>query len=224
MTIDLHACWTTHPLIFLDTETTSADPETCGLVEVAGVRVEGGSIVGEFCELVNPGQPIPVEATQVHGIDDAMVANAPHAADVQWALADFCAGAVPVAYNAPFDKRVILRHMDDRRGIAAALIESFSWIDVYVICASPRVDKYVKGKGRLKLSAVCERRGIPHESQHRALGDARATAALLQRLLADGHVNPCPLNKMLAHTDAMRAEQQRDFEQWRARQPKRETA
>lgn len=216
MSLDLAKCWTEQPWVIVDTESTGVDTRTCGLVEVAAVRVEAGSIVGEFCELVDPGAPIPAEASQVHGIYDAMVAGAPTAELVSPALDDFCAGAVPCAYNAPFDRSLLHRTMPG--GSSPVFDRSLSWIDVYVIVASARCDRFVGGKGRLKLSAVCERRGIAHESQHRALGDARATAALLLRLLADTRVRPCPLDTLLRHTDAARAEQQRDFAAWRSRQ------
>lgn len=220
MSLDLTKCWTEQLWVILDTETTGPDPHTCALVEVAGVRVENRQIVGEFCELVNPGVAIPEEAQAVHGISDAMVASAPYAKQVQWALSDFCAGAIPVAYNAPFDRAVLHRSMDVD-DLCDALDPKMSWIDVYIIVASKRVDKFVKGPGRLKLANVCARRGIAHESQHRALGDARATALLLLHLLENTRVRPCPLGKLLAHTDRMRTEQERDFQQWRARQPPR---
>ena len=217
--LDMHADWTTIPWVIVDTETTGVDAQTCGLVEVAAVRVERGEIVAEFSELVNPGMPIPEKAQEVHGISDAMVEGAPTAVLVAPALDDFCRGAVPVAYNAPYDRSVIHRTMPG--GSSPVFDRALSWVDVYVIVASARCDKFVKGAGRLKLSAACARRGIVHESQHRALGDARATALLLLRLLADTRVKPCALGKLLQHTDAARAEQQRDFAQWRARQPPR---
>lgn len=216
--IDLAKCWTDHELVIVDTETSSPDPSSCELIEVAAVRMFNRQIIGEFSELIRPASPIPAEATEIHGITDAMVEHAPTAAQVQPALADFCRGAVPVGYNSVYDKEVLRRHMSPMP------VEPISWIDVYVIVASKRVDKFVKGPGRLKLSNVCARRGIAHESQHRALGDARATAQLLLHLLDNTRVRPCPLGKMIDHTDKMRAEQQRDFASWRSRQPARENA
>lgn len=217
--LDMNADWTALPWVIVDTETTGVDASTCGLVEVAAVRVERGEIVAEFSELVNPGMAIPEAASAVHGITGEMVANAPTAELIAPALGEFCVGAVPVAYNAPYDRTVIHRAMPG--GASPVFDRGLSWLDVYVIVASPRCDKYAKGPGRLKLSAVCARRGIEHESQHRALGDARATALLLLHLLADSRVKPCALGKLLKHTDDARAEQQRDFAQWRARQPPR---
>jgi len=107
------------------------------------------------------------------------------------------------------------------QGSSPAFDPKMSWIDVYVIVASKRCDKFVKGPGRLKLANVCGRRGIAHESQHRALGDARATALLLLHLLENTRVKPCPLGKLLAHTDRARREQQEDFAKWLAKQPPR---
>ena len=62
--------WTDKPLFALDTETTGADPETARIITVclgySGMRGQFGADNW----LINPGVPIPAEATKVHGITD----------------------------------------------------------------------------------------------------------------------------------------------------------
>ena len=67
----------TRPVAFIDLETTGTNLATDRIVEIAIVKVnvDGTSIVKR--KLINPGMPIPTGASDVHGISDAMVKDAP---------------------------------------------------------------------------------------------------------------------------------------------------
>ncbi len=219
MALNFSRPWHELSVAVLDTETTGVG-EGHKVVEVAAVRFEGGRIVAEFASLVDPGRDIPEDATKVHGITEDMVRGKPSLADVAGDLARVCLDAAPCAYNAPFDRDLL--HASIAGTDCPAFDTAVSWIDVYVIVASPRIDKYVRGKGRLKLSNVCARHGIKLEGAHRALGDARATGHLLFSLFDRGLIKPVSLARLLAHTNQMRAEHNRDFQDWLSRQPKQE--
>ena len=64
----------------IDVETTGFRPWADRIVEVACVLLDGCRVAGRWSTLVNPGMPIPAEATAVHGITDGMVAAAPEPA------------------------------------------------------------------------------------------------------------------------------------------------
>lgn len=68
--------WSYRTVTVVDTETTGIEPDS-KIVEVGILRMRFGKIVERWSSLVNPGIPIPVEATAVHGITNADVANAP---------------------------------------------------------------------------------------------------------------------------------------------------
>lgn len=212
--IDLSLPWPALPIVALDTETTGlcADDRVC---EIAAVRFDGFRPVQRFSSLVNPGKPIPAAATAVHGITDDMVKGAPRLADLAVDLFLICDGAIPAAYNAPFDRDMIHREL-----IAAecpAFDMAQSWIDVFVIVASRRVDMFVRGKGRLKLAAACQRWQVPLVTAHRAAGDAEAAGRLLFRLLDANKIKPVSMRHLLAHTDRMRAEHEADHGRFRQR-------
>ena len=92
-----------HP-VFLDTETTGTGDhdEIC---EVAVIAPDGEVIIDE---LVKPTRPIPQSATDVHGISDADVEDAPSMADLEPELEEVLLMGTPCCiYNADFDTRLL---------------------------------------------------------------------------------------------------------------------
>lgn len=161
--------------IVFDTETTGLTPQD-RIVQIAGIRIHRGRETGErFESLVNPGRPIPAVAAGVHGITDAMVADAPDAARVLRNFARFVAGDVLLAHNAPFD--MALLHAGQKESGAVfrnpvldtVLLSAMVW----------------GGAEDHSLEALCQRLDIviPPGQRHTAMGDARATAACFLRLL-----------------------------------------
>jgi DNA polymerase-3 subunit epsilon len=123
---------------------------------------------------MRPGAPIPPDATRVHGITDAMVADAPEPADVARTLREACADLPLVFHNAPFDLPFL-----------AALFRETGAKPLY----NPVVDtlglaRGLFGAGSNSLGALAARLELPKEPAHRALGDARTTAGLFLALAA----------------------------------------
>lgn len=73
----LHLLHLNRPLVFFDLETTGLEVQLDRIVQFAFIRVDPDRQLTEWKELVNPGIPIPPEASRVHGITDAMVADQP---------------------------------------------------------------------------------------------------------------------------------------------------
>lgn len=214
MGLNLDVPWDEQPVAVIDFETTGPDPETCLAVEVAVARFEYGEPVRTFSSLVNPMCPIPADATEIHGITDAMVADAPTLLDLAPQLAEICQDAQPCAFNEPFDRRVLHREITGSDCHAFDL--AWTWLDVFVMVASPRIDKYVPGRGRLKLSACALRWGLELGEEHRALGDVVRTGRLLFRLRDRGKVKSSKLGRILAHTREMRRMQDADHARYTA--------
>lgn len=186
--IDMNATWHSVPLIVLDLETSGPNPETAVPCEVAVARFEGGELVGSWSTLLNPGAPLSAEVITIHGITDAMVADAPPAAGFALGLAppELLDGAYPCGYNGQHYDRTILARLaaselaKPEDLLRRALLVT-DWLDPLVYIRD--IDGLVKGeRGRHKLAAACERRGIANERAHRALGDCIATGKLLWSL------------------------------------------
>ncbi len=163
-----------HTVLAVDTETTGMSPEAGHrLVEVAHVTIADGAIGETWSSLVRPGRPIPPDATRVHGITDAMVAEAPGAVDVgrPWRIS--LADRPLVFHNAPFDLPFLLSLF--REAGAPTLLNPI--IDTLGLARG-----LPDGAAGNSLQVVRKRLGLPEEPAHRALGDALTTARVFLAL------------------------------------------
>lgn len=87
------------PLVFLDLETTGTDTANDRIVDVALLRRDPGGMEGTFSSLVDPGVPIPVEASEVHHITDDMVRGQPTFKELAAKLLAFMDGADLGGFN-----------------------------------------------------------------------------------------------------------------------------
>ncbi|WP_372807814.1 PolC-type DNA polymerase III, partial [Pontiella sp.] len=88
------------------------------IVEVGAVLFDGARPVKGFGSLVDPGIPIPPDASAVNGISDEMVRGKPKIADVLADFAEFCGDLPLVAHNAPFDYKFMLEDVKLHRSAA----------------------------------------------------------------------------------------------------------
>ncbi|MFP1643047.1 3'-5' exonuclease [Pontitalea aquivivens] len=164
--------------VVFDTETTGLLPsEGDEIVQIAAVRIVNGRRVDKevFDTLVNPGRRIPPGSTQVHGISDAMVIDAPAIAEVGRRFHAFAEGAVLVAHNAPFDLEFLRR----KEGVIGRSFDH-PVLDTVLLSA------VVFGQSEVhSLDALTHRLGItiPEEARHTAIGDTVATADAFLKLL-----------------------------------------
>ncbi len=89
----------TRPLISFDLETTGIDPESDRIVEVACIKLmPDGQVINKIARL-NPGMLIPQEATNIHGISDEDVKDAPKFKRIASSLFKFMDGCDLTGYN-----------------------------------------------------------------------------------------------------------------------------
>lgn len=210
--------WKIAPWLCIDTETTGLDPaEGHAIVELAAVLMQAGEVIERRGTLINPERPIPAEASEVHGITDDRVQDAPPL----WEAAPgfmrivrmhVSAGGVLLAYNAPFDRRFI-------EATVPGWDVDAPWLDPLVTVRTPAVGKFWPGAGRHKLTAVCDRLSIEAPGPaHRASADA-IMAGLVMWALRDEL--PDGFSEAVALQERQRAQQDEDFRAWKARQERR---
>jgi len=162
-------------LIVIDTETTGFDPAAGDeLVEIAAVTLDDGAVATEWSSLIRTARPIPAGASAVHGITDAMTASAPEPARVAAELRAICADHALAFHNAEFDLpfvRALLRGAGQPT-LTAPVVDTLG------------LARGLFGSGGNTLGALAQRLGLPAESAHRALSDARGSARVLIELAA----------------------------------------
>jgi DNA polymerase III epsilon subunit family exonuclease len=160
-------------IVVIDVETTGWSAASHDVIEVGCVTLDGGSIGAEWSSLVRIGHPIPPESTRIHGITDADLGEAPAPAAVAAEFRRRCGSATLAVHNAAFD----LPFLD-------GLLRRHGGEPLY----NPVVDTLGLARGLAvvpggnSLIELAQQLGIPHDTPHRALSDARATAALLKAL------------------------------------------
>ena len=167
----------------IDVETTGLSPKNDRVVELAVVRVDQhGQVVDEWTTRFNPEGP--VGATNIHGITQADVANAPLFRDVAASIVPHIAGLPIAAHNARFDL-AFLRAEFRRAGWDVPWLPAF--------CTLDGSHHYLPGLDRRRLVDCCWGARIPLQDAHSALGDARAAAALLRHYFqSQGRIAPHP--------------------------------
>ena len=163
-------------VVVVDVETTGCHPGQDAITEIGAVRLHGGVVAARFCSLANPGQPIPADITELTGITDGMVRDAPPVAAVLAAFLAFAQGSVLAAHNAPFDLAFLA---------AAARAGGLRWPPFAVIDTAV-LARLVLGAPEVpdrKLSTLAGHFRTRVAPCHRALPDASATADVLLGLL-----------------------------------------
>jgi DNA polymerase III epsilon subunit family exonuclease len=208
LTGDPYGPWWQHNLVIFDVETTGLTEED-RIVELGLVRFEQGEVVQQWGSLINPGVSIPKDATAIHGISDADVADAPSFVFALPNIIRLARGAWPVAYNASFDRAFLDREMN-RLTVSLdlpILNPLYRWVDPLVL-----VRRADGTWGKNKLTVACERRGIPLENAHRATDDALAAGLLLLHLSKE--IPPWTMTELLRKQTEYDAEQDAERRAW----------
>jgi len=159
-------------LVAFDFETTGLQPFCDRIVEFGAVKFDcSGTVIGQFQELANPGQPISPGAMAVHGITDADVRGCPPLAEVLRRFVEFIGPSdnLPFAHNAKFDVG-FLAHEMAREGLP---------FTGHTILDTMEVARRLVRQQSYSLEAVSRALRIQQPNAHRALADALTVKAIV---------------------------------------------
>lgn len=162
-------------LIYYDTETTGTRSDKDRIIELAAFDpIENRT----FVHFINPGSPIPPEATAIHHITDEMVKEAPSFKEVAEMFFAFCPEkSVLIAHNnEAFDKQFLIAE-SKRAGVA---LPAFEYLDTLKWAR-----KYRPDLPRHTLQSLREVYGIPSNQAHRALDDVIVLHRVFSSMIDD---------------------------------------
>ena len=168
--------------VVFDLETTGIDCNHDEVVEISAIKVDNHKVVSEFTTLVNPKCAIPYYASQINGITDDMVKDAPV---FEKALADFLkfiGDYVLVGHNIhTFDMKFIYRDCERyfRKTPKNDYIDTLKLAKLFL----PQL-------GHHKLTDVADYYDISVIGAHRALNDCRMNQAVYECLGQEIEKNP----------------------------------
>ena len=160
----------------LDVETTGISPYYNRVIEIGIVKIQGLKIGEKFHTLINPGSEIPYFITQLTGIKNSDVYDAPYFDEIINQILEFIEGSVIVAHNAQFDLSFL------KREFKQCGIDKINNPSLCTLKLARKLYPQLKSKS---LGSVVRNLGIIHKNAHRALGDATVTAKILLKMIKE---------------------------------------
>ncbi len=146
----------------VDIETNGLVSGVCEIIEVSALKVRGETIRDSFSSLIKPNEPINWFITQLTGITDEMVENAPDVNEVMQAFYDFIGKDILIGHNVNFDVNFLYDNL---------------WVHNGLILDNPFVDTLRLARKALpslpdhKQTTIAAYYGITTDGAHRALRD-----------------------------------------------------
>jgi len=161
-------------IVVFDIETTGLSTARDVITEIGAVIMKNGVEIARFQTFANPGRHIPASITQLTGISDEDVRNAPTQEEAVRAFLEFAGGRVLAAHNASFDIGFIYETC-----LRLGIPFTPRYIDTLALARAllPELKSY-------KLDIVAGHLGLPEFRHHRASDDAATAGLVLARLLA----------------------------------------
>lgn len=161
--------------VVVDLETTGNSPKKGDrIIQFAAVSIVGGKITNTYSTYIDPEIPIPSFITELTGITDEDVAQAPIFYEVAEEIFRLLDGHIFVAHNAHFDWNFLQEefHMNGFPNARCRLIDTVEMTRILM----PTMESY-------RLTDIAEYAGLEHDRPHQADSDALVTARWFLTLL-----------------------------------------
>jgi len=156
-------------MVSLDLETTGLDQRSDMIIEIGAVKFRGNEEIEQFSALINPGRDIPPFISDLTGISNQDVADAPSIEAILPDLIEFLGDHPMVGHNVAFDAGFLVRNGVPPRS------QTFDTYDLTYALLPGAVEYNLGGLGMAF--------GLVHDNPHRALSDALVTRDLFLLML-----------------------------------------
>lgn len=159
-----------------DLETTGLSPKKNEIIEIGAVKVKDGEIIDRFNTFVKPSSPIPNKITELTGIDDGMVTDAPLIEEALEDFIEFFSDSILVAHNADFDYSFLNSSMNrtDKEPLDNSVLDTLALSRALL----PELKNH-------KLNTIADYYNVSLENHHRAVDDAEATAEVFLEFIEE---------------------------------------
>lgn len=184
----------------VDVETTGLSPRHNGVIEIGLVRVSGLKIIDTYSTFINPGKDIPYFITQLTGITNEDVYDAPFFEDIADEITEFIGSNILAAHNLSFDSSFL------KKEFIYCGKEPLNNLGLCTLKLSRRIYPMLRSKS---LGVVCKHLGLKNSGAHRALSDSEVTAKLLIKLIKEvKNFNIRYVNELISYQSAPKGYQQ----------------
>ncbi|WP_028273587.1 PolC-type DNA polymerase III [Atopococcus tabaci] len=184
--------------VVFDVETTGLSAIYDKIIELAGVKMYKGNVVGTFEEFIDPGHPLSQTTINLTGITDDMVRGSKPEKEVLKEFMEFAEGTILVAHNASFDMGFLNKALT-RNGMPESTNPVIDTLELSRFL-HPQYKSH-------RLNTLAKKYGVHLEQHHRAIYDSETTAHLCWIFLKEaeeeyGITNHEQLNDYMGEGDA----------------------
>lgn len=158
--------------VAIDLETTGVDASEDKIIEIGAIKIIDGVEQGIFSSFVNPGMPVPARITDITGIDDKMLKDAPVIEDILDEVLDFIGDLPLLGHNIKFDYSFL-------KCAALSCGNTFEKDGIDTLRMARKLLPDLESK---RLEHLCKHFEINPGKSHRAFDDARSAMQLYEKL------------------------------------------
>lgn len=160
-------------IVIFDIETTGFSNVSDRITEIGAVKIKNSEIIEQFSTFVNPEKSISQKITELTGITDDMVKDAPNEKEAVTTFLNFCKNSVLVAHNANFDIGFI-KACCDRHNI------NFNNAYIDTVILAQNIYKNLKN---YKLDTLQKHLNLKEFNHHRAVDDANILTEIFLKII-----------------------------------------
>ena len=160
----------------LDVETTGLSPRTNNIIEIGIVKISNLKIVDKFQSLINPARNIPYYISNITGITNDEVFNAPFFEEIADNISSFLSTGILTGHNVSFDRSFLRKEF-----ISCGQTN----INNLTVCTHKLAGRLYPQLKKKSLGSVCRHLKLHNKNAHRALPDAEVTALAFLKMIEE---------------------------------------